>query len=478
MHALLQQDLDTFDTVLADATRRACAYLAGLDERPPAAEQPAWLTPRPLPQHGIGALAALETFEREFSSLLSGSPGPRYLGFVTGGGTPAAVAGDWLACVYDQNAQRNGDTCAPFVELEAIERLKSLLGLPVEMTGSFVSGATMANAVGIAIGRQYLGKCRGIDIAARGVHALGPIRVLSATAHSSTLKALSFCGIGRDAWLAVPTLEGREAIDVRELARVLENAPGIPTIVVANAGTVNTVDFDDLVALAALRERYGFWLHVDAAFGAFAACVPERAHLMNGIDQADSVTVDAHKWLNVPYDSAMQFTRHLDLQLEVFQNVSAYLPPPDPSPNNYLHLTPENSRRFRALPVWVSLSAYGREGFADIVERNCRNAERLGVLIATDPALELVSPVRLNVTCFAPRGRNGASASAEDVRAFLALLKADGTVFCTPSRLNGRTIVRAAFCNWRTTCEDVDRVYEAFRHCASRLHVDQERQPA
>lgn len=466
MHTLLRHDLDAFDIVLADAARRAGAYLAGLEERQAGVEQPQEPAPRPLPEQGVGALAALEAFEREFSSLLSGSPGPRYLGFVTGGGTPAAVAGDWLASVYDQNAQRNGDTCAPFVELEAIERLKSLLGLPAEMSGAFVSGATMANAVGVAIGRQYLGRRRGIDIAARGVHALGPIRVLSGTVHSSTLKALSLCGIGRDAWTPVPTLDGREAIDVGALAGMLASAPEMPTIVIANAGTANTVDFDDLAAIAALRGRYDFWLHVDAAFGAFAACVPQRAHVLSGIASADSVTVDAHKWLNVPYDSAMQFTRRLDLQLEVFQNVSAYLPPPDPSPNNYLHLTPENSRRFRALPVWISLLAYGREGFRDVVERNCRNAERLGELIAADQTLELVVPVRLNVTCFAPRGRDGAHATADEVRAFLARLKADRTAFCTPSRLGDRAIARAAFCNWRTTAQDVDRVHAALRRCA------------
>jgi glutamate/tyrosine decarboxylase-like PLP-dependent enzyme len=464
MHPLLENDLAGFDTILAETMRRANAYLASLAHRPAVAAQPPDPIPRSLPERGVGALAALDAFEREFGSLLSGSPGPRYLGFVTGGATPAGVAGDWLASAYDQNAQRNGDTCAPFVELETIERLKSLLGLPAEMTGSFVSGATQANLVGIALGRQYLGRSCGVDVAAQGMGALPNVRVLSAVPHSSTLKAMSVCGVGRSAWQAVPTLAGREAMDVDALARMLEVSPDEPTIVVVNAGTVNTVDFDDIRAIGALRARWDFWLHVDAAFGAFAACVPERAHVMNGIENADSVTVDAHKWLNVPYDSAMQFTRHLELQVEVFQNASNYLPPPEPVPHNFLHLTPENSRRFRALPVWLSLLAYGREGFHDIVERNCRNAERLGALLEADQRFELAAPVRLNVTCFAPRGVEG-HACMDEVRALLARLKTDGTVFCTPSFLHGRAIVRAAFCNWRTTYEDVDAVFAALKRC-------------
>jgi len=464
MDPILQHDLDTFETILDDATRRAKVYLESLETRPPSAAQAPVSIQRALPERGIGALAALEQFERAFAASLSGGAGPRYFSLVTGGATPAAVAGDWLVSAYDQNAHHTGDTCAPFVEMEAIELLKSLLGLPPVMTGSFLPGATMANVVGIALGRQYLGRRRGVDIAEHGVSGI-PIRVFSAEVHASAVKALSLCGMGRGALETLPKLPGREAIDVMALEHRLAGDPNAPTIVIANAGTVNTADFDDLTAIAALRERYDFWLHVDAAFGGFAACAPEYAHFMNGVSAADSLTLDAHKWLNVPYDSAMQFTRHLDLQLEVFRSVSSYLEAPKPLPYNYVHLTPASSRRFRALPVWLSLLAYGRAGFREIVERSCGNAKRLETLLTADARFEVRAPVRLNVLCFVPHGRKG-TGSAEDVHAFLTRLKEDGKVSCSFSMLDGVPIIRAAFCNWRTTSDDVDAVYAAFRRAS------------
>lgn len=457
MHPTLAADLANLDPLLEQVRRHAVAALHGLDDRA-AAQAPVARSASALPQHGAGLAAALARFEADWQAGFSGSAGPRYLGFVTGGATPAGLAGDWLTGSYDQNPTAGIDSAAPDLEREAVRWLRELFGLGDEHRGAFVTGATMSNVVGLAIAREWLGEQRGVRISDDGLAALGPVTVLSGAAHSSIYKAASLLGLGRSAVRTVALLPGREAVDIAALDAALAAQRGTPVIVVANAGTVNTVDFDDLAAIAALKARHPFWLHVDAAFGAFAALSPPHAGLVAALDAADSICIDLHKWLNVPYDSAVQFSRRRDLQQRVFQNAAAYLNVPAAAAEpDFVHLTPENSRRLRALATWFSLAAYGRDGHAEIVQRNIRLAASLGARIDATPGLRRLAPVRMNVVCFTL----AEAPSEARVQAYVRTVRDSGDVFVTPTVLDGIWAVRAAFSNWRTTDADVERVAAA-----------------
>lgn len=456
MHPRLAADLAELPALLEATRLQATEILGRLDEQPvvPPLRLPA---PEPLPEEGAGLTGALAEFTRTWAPLFSASPGPRYLGFVTGGVTPAALAGDWLTAAADQNPASALDGAAPELERRTIDWLRDLFGLGAAHQGTFVSGATMSNAVGLAIAREWLGDRAGVSVAEEGASALGRVTVLSGSPHSSIAKGLSMLGLGRSALIPVPVVQGREAVDLVALEQALTQVDG-PCVVVANAGTVNTVDFDDLRAITALRERHDFWLHVDAAFGGFAALSPDHAALVAGLDAADSICIDLHKWLNVPYDSAVQFTRRPDLQVRVFQNAAAYLGPLGDTPD-HVHLTPENSRRLRALAAWFTLRAYGRDGHREIVQQNITCARALGEAIKTIPGLRLLAPVRLNVVCFTL----AADPTAERLADLAAELAKEA--FLTPTTYAGVPALRAAFSNWRTTRTDVDRITEALKRC-------------
>lgn len=456
MHQLLENDKQQISDILHSTVKVAEAYFQQQDALPPGRFVKD-IVLEDLPLRGESALQTIQYFKQHYAPYITNSAGPRYFGFVTGGSTPAAVAGDWLVSAFDQNACGSNDTIAPQVERQTIHYFKQLFGLDNVYFGSFVTGATVSNQVGLTLGRQWVGEQLGKDFSVEGVYGVAPVKVVSATPHSSVIKSMAVLGMGKNTLIKIDTLPDREAIDIHALEKYLQSI-NEPVIVVANAGTVNTVDFDDLEAIGKLKRKYKFWLHVDAAFGGFAALSEKYAHLVQGINHADSITIDAHKWLNVPYDAAMQFTRHKKLQLKVFQNSAAYLGDPEQSPD-YFHYTPENSRRWRALPSWFTLKAYGKEGHREIVERNSATAYSLGQKIEHSEDFKLLAPVRMNVVCFTLKE----TATFDEIRSFLNAIRDDGRVFFTPTLYKGTPAIRAAISNWQTSEADIQLAFDVLK---------------
>jgi glutamate/tyrosine decarboxylase-like PLP-dependent enzyme len=470
MNAVLQQDLKDIENILEKVKQQGIDFLNVIDDVP-TSTQNTITTNRNLNDSGLGAMCALEEFNQRLAPLMVSQAGPRYWGFVTGGATPASIVGDWLTTIYDPNAQATkaqGGVSA-LIEIETINLLLQLLDLPKSFLGGFVTGATMSNFTGLAVARQWFGKQLGLDFAKNGITA--PINILTATPHSSSVKCLAMLGIGSQNFTKIRTVEGnREAIDITDLEQNIKNLDGQPFILISSAGTVNSADFDDFNAITKLKEKYNFWWHIDAAFGGFAACSPKYKHLVNGWENADSITIDCHKWLNVPYESAFYLVKeqHKNLQVETFQNSNApYLG--DPLENfSYLNFLPENSRRLKALPVWFSLLAYGKQGFQDIVENSVAMALQLDAFITNDESFELLAPTRLNNVCFTLAGEH----NQEKVNLFLTHLNDKGKVFMTPTVYQNRKGIRASFVNWRTNELDVQLVIKVMKESLTELGIE------
>lgn len=467
MNEQLKHDLLNLEQLLEEVKLQGLDYLNHISDRKTSVHTIGSFHSH-LNEAGIGGLETLKLFNTRFENLIVGSAGPRYLGYVIGGATPASIIGDWLATIYDQNPQTTtaqGDVSI-VIEKETIKLLLHLFNLPEDFLGGFVTGATMSNFTCLSVARQWIGKESGKDYAKNGVS--GYINIFAAVPHSSILKSLSMLGIGALNYDTVNVVKGnREAIDIEDLELKIKALNKQPFILITSAGTVNTADFDDFEAISKLKEKYKFWWHIDGAFGAFAACSPKYKDLMNGWEHADSITIDCHKWLNVPYESAVFLVkdRYKVLQMETFQNSNApYLGDHDEA-INYLNFLPENSRRLKALPAWFSLTAYGKNGYRDIVENSVTMAKKLGDFIQQSKSFELLAPVRLNTVCFTIKGQK----DKKTVLQFLTTLNASGKLYMTPTVLNKTQAIRASFVNWRTNLSDleiiIDEMKKTFETC-------------
>lgn len=464
MNHLLEQDTGRQVQLLEQVLEDAKAHLRTRDDRF-AAPTHRHHGKVELPEQGLGGQGTLDLFRREYQPDFLNSNGPRYFGFVIGGVTPAALAGDWLTSLYDQNAFGYPENVDRDMEDQVVGFIRQLEGLDDSWFGSLCSGATMANYVGLATARQWVGKAKGVSVSEDGLMALGSLNLVSGCAHGSTYKAVSMLGMGRKSLTAIPCQPGREAVDLAKLEQYLQEKQGEPVVVIANLGTANSGDYDDMAAIAALKKKYGFYLHVDAAINGIAACSARYKAIFEGLSEADSVTVDAHKWLNTTYDAAVQLTRHPQLQYEAFAQTVGD-PGQVPAGSPLYNFTPEGSRRFRALPLWFSLMAYGVEGYRDIVERNCTMAQELGAKMAATPYFRLLNDVRLNIICYTLQSEQLTPALVAD---YTARLRAKGVTYSNTTVLDGVPAVRICLSNYLTTQKDVDAAYASMLECAKEV---------
>ena len=453
---------DDTAAALARIASAAYDYLATLDDGPirlPAAASASQRFTGALPEAGIGALPALDELLTEGLDLATRSSGPRMFHFVTGGGTPAALAADWMTSALDQNAfSWVASPLGARLEQVVVGWLRELFELPERFGGVLTPSATLANTTALATARQWWGERHGVDVAADGLAGLPPVPVLAGGyIHTSVTKSLATLGIGRDrVQRFVADDSGRMDLDGLEAALV--GLGGAPAIICATVGDVNDGDADPVDRLADLAAEHGAWLHVDGAFGLFARIAPRSAGLAAGIERADSVIADAHKWLNVPYDTGFAFVAHPELLGRVFAMDATYLPRPDDPNPNFGHLSPEASRRARAIPVWATLRAYGRDGYRALVERHLELATRLAHRVDDHPDLELLAEPVLNVVPFRvrPSDVDGAEALDELNRRVGAAVLEDGRVYAGTTRYRGVVAFRPAIAGWRITEREID----------------------
>ena len=463
MEDLIGQLQESLAAVILDTDERialppgAAAALANLDEA--------------LPETGCGAKKTIDRL-LELNAAASGNTGgPRYFHFVIGGSTPAALAADLLATAYETVTYTwLNSPVGVQMELLALDWLKEMLGLPNGWGGVMVTGASMANFTCLAAARQWWGEQLGFDVSETGLSGMPQMPVLtSGFVHASTLKVMAMQGIGR-ANVQRFSRDDFGRVDLGAMEKALHDLNGQPAVVIVNAGEVNAGEFDPVNEMISLARNHNCWIHVDGAFGLFARLSPRTAHLVEGVERADSATVDGHKWLNVPYDSGYAFVRDSDLLARAFRYAADYLPGENIERPTLGAIGPESSRRGRSFAVWATIKAYGREGHRQIVEHCLDVAQHFAEQVTQSDQLELMNDVQLNIVAFRynPGDRSDDELDALNERLGEAVI-ADGRFQVGTSRIGPRTVFRPAFSNWRTRFSDVEEFAEVVLEVAQSI---------
>ncbi|MGI9433309.1 MAG: pyridoxal phosphate-dependent decarboxylase family protein [Geminicoccaceae bacterium] len=456
---------DDFD-VLRQVAAEAIDYRRSVDDRPlrPDADyhQMVRAFDRPLPEDGLAAGATIENLIATAEPGLNGMTGARFFGWVLGGSHPVGVAADWLASAWGQNCgNHHAAPAAAAIEDVASRWLLDILDLPRACSVGFVTGATAANFVGLAAARHALLASSGWDVEKQGLFGAPPINVLVGNdAHATIFSALQFIGLGSERVTRLPTDDSGRII-VPSFLSALARCQG-PTIVIAQAGQINTGAFDPFSELAAAcRQRPDTWLHVDGAFGLWARASKAKAHLTAGIDGADSWATDGHKWLQVPFESGYVIVKDREAHRAAMTVAASYLPDCADHERNPTDYVPELSRRARGFATWAMIRHLGRRGIAAMIERHCRLARQMADRLAKEPGIEILNDVDLNQIIV--RFGNGRQVEEDDdlTRAVIDRIQQDGTCFAGGASWRGRWVMRISCISCSTTAKDACRAVDA-----------------
>jgi glutamate/tyrosine decarboxylase-like PLP-dependent enzyme len=438
---------------LRAATEHAEAFLDTLDDRPVAARTDAAAVRDalggPLPESGEAPEAVINALAAGAEPGLVATAGPRHFGFVIGGALPAALAADWLVSAWDQNAAFHAlSPAAAAIEEIASAWTLALLGLPATASVGFVTGGQGANTTCLAAARHAVLSRVDWNVERDGLIGAPAVRILCGEqAHATIYTSLRLLGLGSEKAIRIPA-DDQGRMDPDALAEALGDNDA-PTIVCAQAGNVATGAFDPFGPIADACAAHQAWLHVDGAFGLWAAAAPATRHLTADVERADSWAVDAHKWLNVPYDGAMAIVADPDAHLAAMSLAGPYLVA-DPGQRDNTNYVPESSRRARAVPIYAAIRSLGRAGVAEMIERNCAQARRMAKQLSNIPGAEVLNDVVLNQVLVRLPGGDDAN------RAAVAAIQRDGTCWLGGTTWNGEYVVRVSISNWATTDEDVD----------------------
>ncbi len=445
-------------------------YMANVRDRPVWRKTPDAVREElqsPLPRTAEGAAAAYDDACRLIAPYATGNVHPRFMGWVHGGGNPVGMIAELVAAGL--NANLGGRDHAPIeVERQVVRWAAEMVGMPATSSGVMVTGSSMANMVAVLVARRAA--C-GPAVRRDGVGGLRLTAYAARTAHGCIARAMDMAGLGTDA-LRLVGCDADHRIDLAQLAAIVaaDRAAGAqPFLVVGTAGTVDTGAIDDLTGLAQFCREQGLWFHVDGAFGALAALSPRLRPLLAGIEHADSLAVDFHKWAQAPYDAGCILVRDAAMQLATFAQTVAYLRREqrglaggDPWPCD---LGPDLSRGFRALKVWMTLKAYGADRLGEVAAAACDIAQHLAARVRAEPALELLAPVALNIVCFRVRCEGDADVLNREI---VADLQEAGIAAPSTTTIDGKLAIRAAIVNHRTRAADVDAMVDAVLTFAAR----------